>query len=219
MLVMLDGQLLADVHAMYDAENLYLGYIVHDPVGPANSGSELPYAPFVSGAYVDFSIAPNWSQPHRREVRESDLRVIMARVNNGGAGTESLFQQGFWQKHAGGTNPQTISSPAATIHFDQITTVPGLQVAYKVTKDERTGRVREYTVEVAVPLASLGLSKVAGKTIGFDASVGIANPTGDQRERAAHWAGLSEGHVVDRPGSAELLPQTWGTLIFAPAAK
>jgi len=25
--------------------------------------------------------------------------------------------------------------------------------------------------------------------------------------------------VVDRPGSAELLPHTWGTLKFAPAAK
>ncbi len=183
MLVMLDGRLLAEVRAMYDDENLYLGYTVRHSAGPVNSGSELPYAPFVSGAYVDFCVAPEWTQPQRREVRQGDLRVIMARVNNGGAGTESIFQQGFWQKKAGGTNPQTISSPAAAIHFDQITAVPGLQVAYKVTKDERTLSVRQYTVEVAVPLASLGLSDVAGKAIGFDASVGIANPSGDQRQR------------------------------------
>ena len=218
MLVMLDGQRLAEVRAMYDADNLYLGYLVSHPAGLANSGSELPYAPFVSGAYVDFSVAPDWSQPQRRDVREGDVRVILARVRNGGA-AEADFDQGFWQKKAGGSNPQTIASPAARVHFDQITSVPGIQVAFKVKgKDERTGHIR-YTVEVAVPLAGLGLHDVAGKTVGFDVSVGIANAAGDQRDRAAHWAGLSEGRVVDRPGSAELLPHTWGTLIFAPAAK
>lgn len=219
MLVLLDGQSLASVRVMYDAENLYLGYRVSHPAGPVNSGSELPYSPFVSGAYVDFSIAPDWSQPQRREVREGDVRVLLARVRNGAA-AESDFHQGFWQKKTGGANARTITSPAASVHFDQIGAVPGLQVAYKVNpkKDERTGNI-SFTVEVAVPLASLGLKDVAGKTIGFDVSVGTANAAGDTRERAAHWAGLSEGRVVDRPGSAELLPHTWGTLTFAPAAK
>ncbi len=179
-LVLLDGQRLAEFRAMYDAENLYLAYTVSHPAGPANSGSELPYAPFVSGAYVDFSIAPDWSKPQRREVREGDVRVIVAQVRNGAA-AESQFTQGFWQKKAGGTNPQTIASPAAKVHFDHIGAVPGLQVAYKVKpKDEKTGNI-QYTVEIAVPLASLGLRDVAGKSIGFDASVGIANPAGDQR--------------------------------------
>jgi len=219
LLVLLDGQSLATVNIMYDAEHLYLGYRVRHPAGAANSGSELPYSPFVSGAYVDFSIAPDWSTPQRREVREGDVRVLLARVSNGAA-AESDFQQGFWQKRTGGTNAQTISSPAAKIHFDQISTVPGLRVAYKVNprKDERTGNI-SYTVEVAVPLASLGLKDVAGKTLGFDVSVGTANAAGDTRDRAAHWAGLSEGRVVDRPGSAELLPHTWGSITFAKAAK
>ena len=219
MLIMLDGHNLGTVRAMYDAKNLYLGYSITHPAGPANSGSELPYAPFVSGAYVDFSIASDWSQPQRREVREGDLRVVVARVSNGAAGNETNFQQGYWQKKSNGTNPQTISSPAATVHFDQIMPVLGLQIGYKINpKDQRTGNI-QYTVKIIVPLASLGLTDVAGKTIGFDASIGIANTAGDQRERAAHWAGLSEGHVVDRPGSAVLLPHTWGTLTFAPAAK
>lgn len=218
LLVLLDGQSLASARVMYDAGNLYLGYRVSHPAGPSNSGSELPYSPFVSGAYVDFSLAPDWSTPQRREVREGDVRVLLARVRNGAA-AENDFHQAFWQKKAGGTNAQTIASPAAKVHFDQISPVPGLQVAYKVDpkQDERTGNI-SYTVEVAVPLASIGLTEVAGKSVGFDVSVGTANAAGDTRERAAHWAGLSEGRVVDRPGSAELLPHTWGTLIFAPAA-
>ncbi len=216
MLVLLDGQSLATVHVIYDETHLYLGYQVNAPGGAANSGSELPYSPFVSGAYVDFSIASDWSKPQRSEVRDGDLRVLVAQVRSK-PNEDSVFQQGFWQKKSGGKNPQTITSPAAKVHFDQIGQVEGLQVAYKVNpaKDGKTGNVR-YTVEVAVPLASLGLKNVSGKSVGFDVSVGTANAAGDTRERAAHWAGLSEGRVVDRPGSAELLPHTWGTLTFAP---
>ena len=46
--------------------------------------------------------------------------------------------------------------------------------------------------------------------------IGVANEAGDRRDRAAHWGGLSEAVVVDRPGSAVLLPGTWGTLTFGP---
>jgi len=130
-----------------------------------------------------------------------------------GAGTVD-FQQGFWQKKAGGTNARTITSPAATVKFDQIAPVPGLKFAYRISAaNEKTGEV-PYHVEVSVPLASLGLAKPKGKTVGFDLSVGVANAAGDRRERAAHWAGLSEAVVVDRPGSTQLLPGTWGTLRF-----
>lgn len=213
LLVLLDGQHLAAVRLMYDEQNLYLAYNVTAPHGPLNSGSELPFAPFVSGAYVDFNVGPNWTGA-RSEVRDGDLRIILAQIKEGNA--IKGFQQGFWQKKAGGINPRTITSPAAQVRFDQIAEVPGLKVAIKAgEKNAKTGAV-PYTVEVAVPLASLGLANPAGKTIGFDASVAISNATGDRRERAAHWAGLSEAVVVDRPGSTELLPSTWGTVKFIP---
>ena len=72
--------------------------------------------------------------------------------------------------------------------------------------------------EIAVPLASLGLTSPVGREFGFDLSVGVANPEGNRRDRAAHWGGLSEATVVDRPGSARLVPSSWGTIRFAPAA-
>ena len=93
MLVLLDGQRLGTVWAMYDEKNFYLAYAVRDAVGPRNRGSELPYCPFVSGAYVDFCVAPDWSTPQREAVRDGDLRVILARVR--GAEGEQDFQQGF----------------------------------------------------------------------------------------------------------------------------
>jgi hypothetical protein len=213
MLVLLDGQRLASVRAMYDAQNLYLSYRVQAPHEPLNSGSELPLSPFVSGAYVDFKIGPNWNGP-REAVREGDVRVLLARIKDGADFTD--FQQGFWPKKAGGANPQTITSPAAEAKFDDIAPVPGLKMAYKIGKqNEATGTV-DYIVEVAVPLASIGLQNPVGKTVGFDASVAISNAAGDRRERAAHWSGLSEAVVVDRPGSARLLPSTWGNITFVP---
>ena len=213
MLVLLDGQRLASVRAMYDTQYLYLGYKVQAPNGPINSGSELPLSPFVSGAYVDFHLGPNWDGP-RNEVRERDVRIILARIKDGPGFKD--YQQGFWQKKQGGASPQTITSPAAQVKFDDISPVPGLKMAYRVSdKNAQTGLIN-YTVEVAVPLASLGLTNPAGQTVGFDASVGVANTPGDRRERAAHWAGLSEAVVVDRPGSTQLLPVTWGTLRFVP---
>jgi len=212
MLVLLDGQRLGSVRAMYDEKNLYLAYMVRDAVGPLNRGSELPYCPFVSGAYVDFCLAPDWSQSQRGEVREGDLRIVLARVH--GEKGEQEFQQGFWQRKTGGKNPQTIVSPAASVHFDQIGVVPGLRMVYHVSG--RDAGLVTYEVLVEAPLASLGLSAPSGRRIGFDASIAVANVAGDRRERAGHWAGQSEGVVVDRPGSARLLPDTWGTLYFVP---
>jgi len=199
--------------AMYDEKNLYLGYRVWAPNGPRNVGSELPYAPFVSGAYVDFYVAPDWRLPQRDRVFDGDVRVLVAWIGKD-MKAGMVFQQGFWQICEQGEHPWEITSPAATVHFDNITEVPGLEAAYKAENaDPTTGRV-PYTVEVAVPLESLGLDDPAGRSIGFDVSVGVADDSGAERTRAAHWAGLTEGRVVDRPGSTRLLPHTWGTLRF-----
>ena len=105
------------------------------------------------------------------------------------------------------THPQTIVSPAQQRYFDDITPIPGLTFAYQVTP---TG----YTLEAKVPFASLGINPARQPVVGFDASVGFSDMAGQVRARAVHWAGESEAVVVDRPGSTELKPATWGTLQF-----
>ncbi len=141
--------------------------------------------------------------------------MIVARVA-GADGKAQPFQRGYWQKKADGTGGQTITSPAASVRMDQIAKIPGLQMAWRVGGiDKSTGKV-DYQVEVAIPLAAIGLADVKGRRVGFDTSIGVANAAGDRRERAGHWSGLSEAAVVDRPGSSRLLPENWGTLIFLP---
>ena len=216
-LILLDGGTLGFMVGNYDEKNLYIACEVGASTPPINSGSELPYAPFVSGAYVDFTFAPNWTGP-RSEVRDGDVRVILARIKDGATGWKT-FQQGFWQIKKDGKAPYTIVSPAAKLHFDHIAPVPGLEMAYiyaDADKPQVYDPKANYIVQVKIPLASLGISNPSGKTIGFDASIGVPNAAGDLRLRAGHWAGSSEAAVVDRPGSAELQPDTWGTMTFLP---
>ena len=221
MMVLLDGRRLADVRVLYDAKNLYLHYDIHSPTPFANAGTELPLSPFVSGAYADFCIGPDWSRPQREKPQAGDVRVILARTPgstaSGGKRVENLAQ-GYWPvlPNAGGT-PTIIRSPAAETKFDRIGPVEGLQMMWKDHGFDERSQLHRTTLEVYVPLAALEIAEdPAGRSMGFDVSVAVANQGGNRRERAMHWSGLSEGVVVDRPGSAALLPHTWGTLTFAP---
>ncbi len=212
-LVLLDGERLATMRALYDERTLYLAWRVHAVNGPRNAGTELPICPFVSGAYVDACFAPDWQQPQRAEAHDGDVRVILARIINP-QGTAAPFQHGYWQRKANGSGGQTITSPAASVRMDQIAEIPGLKVSWRLGNvDKESGKI-DYVVKCAIPLAAIGLSDAKGRSIGFDTSIGVANAAGDRRERAGHWGGLSEAAVVDRPGSSRLLPENWGTLVF-----
>ena len=209
----LDGKKMGTLQATFDRTNLYLAYDIADANGMKNDGHELPYAPFVSGSYVDFDLGRDWSSPNRETNHDGDVRVILAGI---GGASATNYQMAFWPEKKdlrvfkpkpGKLNPADIVSPVQQRHFDDISPVPGLVFAYQTGK-------QGYTLEVSAPFAALGINPVAQPVIGFDASVGISDAAGQVRERATHWAGESETTVVDRPGSAELKPQTWGTLQF-----
>ena len=211
----LDGKKVGTVQVTYDKTNLYLAYDVQDPNGLKNTGGELPLAPFVTGSYVDFTIGPDWATPNRPDNADGDVRVILARITGN---SPADYQMGFWpikqdlkrfSPKPRAMNPQDIVSPVAHKHFDDISPVAGLQFAYQVTD-------KGYTLEVEVPLAALGISPGRQPIVGFDASVAFSDSAGTSRDRAVHWAGDSEAAVVDRPGSAELKPETWGTMQFDP---
>jgi len=193
--ILLDGGAIGSLKAAVDADNLYLFYTVNDPDGLRNAGTELPLCPFGTGGYVDFCIGP----PGR------EVRVIVTRITNASGGAPSDYQMGYWPVKRGGGNPQVIASPVAQRRFDDISPVAGLKFGYRQHKGG-------YSVEIGAPWAALGITP--GGKLPFDVSVAFANAGGTERERVAHWAGETEGKVVDRPGSAALLPSTWGTLVF-----
>jgi hypothetical protein len=202
--ILLEGKPFATLQTVFDADNLYLAYDVKRPDGLRNAGTELPLSPFASGGYVDFCIGRDWSDPGREANAEGDVRVILARITGD---TPADYQMAFWPVRSNGKNPQTISSPAASRVFADVAPLPGLSFAYQTNADG-------YTLETVVPLKSIELEPHRQPTVGFDASVGFPDAGGRERAGAAHWAGQREAAVVDRPGSAALLPATWGTLVL-----
>jgi hypothetical protein len=216
--LLLDGSGIGEVRAVYDDKKLYLHYALRMPTPFANAGTELPLCPFTSGAYVDVSIAPDWKEPQRSDVRTGDVRILLTRVAVGEGNVED-FAIAYYPKLRNGQKkePQIIRSPAAEITFDRIGALSGLQVAWQDDGFDGNRQWYQMNVEVGIPLAEIGITgDPADRTIGFNVSVGVANKQGTQRERAVHWGGSSEGVVVDRPGSARLSPALWGTLHFAP---
>ena len=206
MLIKLNGHVVAKVKALFGEKNLYLAYDVTSPHGFQNAGTELPDCPFTSGAYVSFSIGRNWAHPNRAHNDAGDVRVILACIT--GSGKPYKYQMAFWPIYKDGiAHPQTITSPAASRHFDNIAPYPGLKWAYQLNP-------AGYTVEVKVPLQGPLKIYHPAEPIGFDVAVGFSNAAGTIRESAACWDGQTESMVVDRPSSAALLPQTWGTLLF-----
>ncbi len=205
MILKLGGKVVARVKVLFGAQNLYLAYDVKDPNGFKNAGTELPDCPFTSGSYVSFSIGRDWNHPNRKHNDAGDVRVILARITNGQKSFK--YQMAFWPIYKRQpSHPQTISSPAASRHFDNIAPYPGLKWAYRLIPGG-------YTVEVKVPFRPLKIYHPA-QPVGFDVAVGFANKAGTVRQAAACWDGQTESMVVDRPSSAALLPQTWGTLVF-----
>jgi hypothetical protein len=219
--IFLDEQKVAEVRATFDPDYLYLAFDVADPIGLKNSGAELPFTPFSNGAYLDISLGAEWKEPQRSKGADGDVRILFGMANG------KPFQIAYWplrrekeflsytlpgQKKtvAVKLNPQTIESPAAQRSFDDISPLPGFEFQHRP-------RVGGYTVEARVPWGAVGgLRQLAASAyrIGFDASVAFANQGATARARAAHWNGQSEAEVVDRPGSAELKPWTWGTLVL-----
>lgn len=203
--ILAEGKEMGGIRVAFDRENLYLAWDMAGRDGLRNAGTELPLAAFVSGAYVDVCVAPDWQKPQRVENLPGDVRVLLARIMDTPEGRP--FQTAYWPLKPGARSPQTISSPAASRRFDEIAPLPGLEFAYQVEAER-------CTVEARVPLAALGLNPERNGTAGFDAALGLADAAGRQRVRSAHWAGETEGPVVDRPGAAALKPETWGTLLF-----
>ena len=214
--ILLDGQKAGELRAQYDDDTLYLFLHLWTPTPWRNAGTELPLCPFVSGAYVDLCFGADWAAPQRTAVRPGDLRVILAQITSGESPED--FSQGYWpllKDAPKGPPPVVIRSPAAEAAFARIAPVDGLQMKWKNGSYNERWKFHTTQLEVYIPLTALGITgPPAGRSIGFDAAVAIANESGDQRERAAHWGGMSEARVVDRPGSAVLLPHTWGTLLF-----
>ncbi|MFM7413090.1 MAG: sugar-binding protein [Planctomycetota bacterium] len=74
--------------------------------------------------------------------------------------------------------------------------------------DRRSGG---YTLEAAVPLATLGFDPKPGKQYRIDLGVIFSDANGTNRAQRMYWADKATGLVNDVPGEIMPAPNLWGS--------
>jgi hypothetical protein len=187
-----------------DGTSLLLAYDVNGDTNPmVNAGKDVTQL-FTTGDSVDFQLGTDPdADPKRGDAVPGDLRLLFSVMD--GKPVAVLYR---W-KTTGAKHPQTFTCPWRQY------TVEDVQVLTDATVniDRRSGG---YSLEAAVPLATLGFDPKPGKQYRLDLGVIFSDATGTTRLLRMYWANKATGLVNDVPGEIMPTPTLWGTATAAP---
>jgi len=195
----------AEFRMGYDSKNLYLAYTV-DGLGPMkNNGVDFERL-FKTGASVDLQIGVDSAAADDRAMPVAgDVRVLLTF-----AGEKPQPYAVAYRSVVPGT-PEAkawkVVSPVGEVSFDRVERLEQVQLA-------RQGASDKYTVEAAIPLASLGLKPAPGVRLKLDWGVLVAGPDGNEVLRRIYWSNQATSIVADAPSEARLHPNLWGHVLF-----
>jgi DNA-binding beta-propeller fold protein YncE len=195
------GQFPARAWASFDASNLHLLYEVQDSSPWVNNGRDWTLL-FKTGDSVDLQLGTDPSAPPQRsQPAPGDFRLLVAPFE--GKDIAVLYRH----RLPGAADPVTFTCPWRSEKVDSVKRLDSAKISVKRGGDR-------YTVEVSVPLADLGLSGAAGKTLRGDFGVIYGDPGGTVNMLRSYWSNTSTGLVNDVPGEVMLSPNLWGTVRF-----
>lgn len=196
------GQFPVTVRAAHDGTNLYLNYQVRGDASPwVNNGKDWQQL-FKTGDGIDLQLGTSsLANPKRSEPAPGDMRLFIAPFEAGNAVV--LYRH----RQPGATDPVVFQSPWRSEKVDSVKRLEAARVV--VAKGNN-----EYTVEVSVPLADLGLKAPFGKTHQADFGVIYGDAEGTTNIFRNYWANQSTGLVNDVPGEIMLTPNLWGQLLL-----
>jgi hypothetical protein len=96
-------------------------------------------------------------------------------------------------------------SPVGDRRFDRVEVLSEARVAVTVDR-------ARYRVELALPLAALGVSPTPGLRLRGDLGVIASDAEGRSNVARIYWANKATNLVSDLPSEAWFFPQGWGTL-------
>jgi hypothetical protein len=141
-------------------------------------------------------------------VQPGDVRIVIAPAAN----EKGFVAFGMWPKVAGGVakEPQLYKSPVREVPFERVALLPGAECAI-----EKTGT--GYVAKVSVPWKELGLTAPAGgATLRGDVGVLVSDDGGQRTVLRRFLFNQNTAITMDAPTEAEIEPQYWGLLKFAP---
>ncbi len=189
----------------WDAARLRLRYSVEEPSPWVNNGDD-PFLAFKTGDCVDLQLGT-----------PGLLRLLVAPAPGGDPSKPPvavLYRHRIPASEKPSAHPRDFNSPSRRY------TVDDAVLADDVVATARRDNPGHYTVDVAVPLARLGLdpATLAGTSIPADFGVVFGDRDGTVNLSRVYWANKETGLVNDVPGEMIPAPSHWGTLRFAPAA-
>jgi outer membrane protein assembly factor BamB len=187
--------------ATWDADRLYLAWEVKDKT-PWVNGADAPEFLYARGDTVDFQLGTDaTAKKERNDAVAGDLRLSIGNLR--GVPTAVLYR-----KISAVKKPKSFSSGVIREYtMDYVDVIPDAQI--KVTP-----RKESYTVEAAIPLASLGLVPTDGLTLRGDLGATHGDPGGTDTALRTYWNNQSTGIVNDEVFELKMEPKNWGSLQF-----
>ena len=186
----------------YDDTNLYVAWDVHDATPFVNTATA-PENMYLGGDTVDLQLATNpKADPKRGEAGTGDVRLSIGDFK--GQPLAMLYRRVSAVK-----KPMIFHSGVVTNYpMDYVAPVEGAKITLNRHADS-------YTLEAAIPLASLGLTPGQGATLSGDLGVTFGNESGRTRLRS-YWSNQHTGIVDDAVFEIQTEPKNWGVFKFTP---
>jgi hypothetical protein len=187
----------------WDERCLYLAWEVRDR-SPWQNGAGLPEFLYAKGDTVNFQVATDPDvAPERVEPVLSDLRLSVGDFK--GTPTAVIYRKVAREMH-----PKVFSSGIVPEYrLDSVRVAPEARIEVKRRGDA-------YLVELAIPLATLGLKPEDGLTLRADFGVTHGDPGGRDTVLRSYWSNQDTGIVNDEVFELEMEPKNWGELRFRP---
>lgn len=197
-------------YAMWDDQNLYLAYRVHDASPMKNAGND-PSSAFKTGDALHFYLSTDPEvAAHQAEGGLRDFHVLMTMQQ----GRPVIFA--FRQQKAGTQKPILISSPATRIEMAWMGPVPDAAVAVQPFTDRKGPG---YTAEVRLPLAFFDDFKPAPQQqVAADVAVDFSDAAGT-RNQAKVWWSRGASQILDIPTELRFERNLWGRAVFRAAGE
>lgn len=187
----------------WDAKNLYVGWEVRDGTPWINKAGEAPMM-YAGGDSVDLQFGTNPdADPERTKEEKGDIRINIGPFKD--EATAVIYRRVSDTK-----KPRVFSSGVVAAYPVDYVAVLG---SAKIHVDADAKRKR-YVVEVALPLADLGLKPEAGLKIRGDFGAMHSDATGQNAVLRTYWSRQDTGLVDDVVFELQATPKNWGEILF-----
>jgi hypothetical protein len=181
----------------YDDTRLYVGWEVRDTTPWVNGATDIAQM-YAAGDTVDLQLGTD-ANLKRADAVKGDLRLSIG--NFGGKPTAVLYKFVSADKR-----PRLFTSGVIKgYQVDWVDVLTDADIKVRLDKDR-------YTVEVAVPLATLGLAAKPGQLLHGDVGVTHGEAGGTRTKLRSYWSNQQTGLVDDVVFELKLTPANWGEI-------